>query len=427
MLKICVESDYKAAIKWTIDLISKDQDFKWEDASFENANISIGKGPKYDIRISEKIFEGLKKHKYDSRLYFDNELIIRNAKGEEDYISTIFYLVNAFQEYELEQKLEDHYGRFPYSNSVQKRFGIVDKNYVGELIARFMQGHKVLRNLVPAQLPKTKIFLSHDIDSLYGSLYFDGKWAFKHLHFGKMAELIWQTVLRKPPWFNIDRIMKMHSEYDMKSTFFWIMSHGRDSHGIKNGDYQISNKQIRNQISEIKNAKFGVGLHKSTMETSFQKELANSPVEIKSNRYHFLKFNLPAAWNELQTSGIRLDSSLGFAEHMGFRNSYGKPFRPFNLVENRPYDFLELPLNIMDGSFVYYQNIRDASVYTQIIDFIEKNKSNAVLSILWHNNELSPYFYNDMFQNYKKLLAYLHEEKFDTLTDEALINEYLHV
>lgn len=427
MLRVFIDPTFRNQVKWTLNLIAKDQSFSYVLVDSTDADLRISLAPESDVQISEDLFNGIKQKKFDANLYFSNELIIRNKQGNEDYLSTIFYLVNAFQEYQLEDHKKDHYGRFPFKQSVQYRFDIVEKNYVGELIARFMQSHPSLKKLVPKELSKSQIFLSHDIDSLYGSLYFDGKWALKHLNVGKMATIIWETVLRKPAWFNIDKIMNMHSLYDMKSTFFWILQQGKDQHGIKNGDYNIKSPKIINQINKIKDKGFQLGMHKSTMNTSFQQEKDNLPIPLKSNRYHFLKFNLPDAWEALETSKLKLDASLGFAECMGFRNSYGKPFQPYNLETNAAYSFLELPLHVMDGSFVYYQGIRDASVLNSIIQFIEKNKYNNVLSILWHNNELSEYFYKDMFENYKKLLAYLYEEKFETVQEDQLIKEYLYV
>ena len=67
----------------------------------ESADLSIGLDSNYDIHVSNVLFDGIENGQYNSKFYFKNELVIRNIKGEEDYLSTIFYLVNAFQEYHL--------------------------------------------------------------------------------------------------------------------------------------------------------------------------------------------------------------------------------------------------------------------------------------------------------------------------------------
>ena len=71
---------------------------------------------------------------------------------------------------------------------------------------------------------------------------------------------------------------------------------------------------------------------------------------------------------------LKVDCSLGFAETPGFRNSYGQPFLPYNLSEDRPYRFVEVPLNIMDGTFQRYMKVPVKETATRVIDFFEKNK-----------------------------------------------------
>lgn len=427
MIKIYLESPFAPEIRWVVDLIARDRQFSWVEVARQDADLLIGHAKDFDIRISNSFFQRIFQKQYSADLHFSAEFIIRNHWGEADLISTIFYLVNGIQEYDYPRSEKDRYGRFQMKGSAQYQFGALQKNYVGELITRFMQAHPVLIGHIPKKERKTRIYLSHDIDYLYGSLYFDGKWALKQLKIGKFLEILSKTILMDPPWFNIDRIMKMHTEYDMRSTFYWIMSHGRDKLGIQNGDYRIGRKNIREQIMRIKEQGFGVGMHKSTLNTSFAEEMERSPVPIHNNRYHFLKFKLPDAWSALEDSGIKLDTSLGFAESIGFRNSYGLPFIPYNLKERKPFSFVELPLNIMDGSFVYYQNVKDASVFKSVRDFIEKNKTSAIINILWHNNELSDYFYRDMFKNYKNLLAYLYEEQFQTVLAVDILHDFQHI
>lgn len=427
MIRIYVDSLYEPEINWVLNLVAWDQKFNWKAVSRQDADLVIGHGKEDNIRVSKTFFQKILQNQTRPDIHFDQDLMIRNEWGEEDPVSTIFYLVNSLQEYDHPESGHDKYGRFPYTASLQYEFGITEKNYVGELIARFMQLHPVLADFTLKNPGRSKIYLSHDIDSVHGSWKTDGKWALKRGHLLQAVNIFIQTVLFDPPWFNMDRIMKMHSEYDMRSTFYWIMSHGLDKYGIQNGDYSVMDKNIRDQIIRIKENGFGTGIHKSSLDSGFSEELMRSPVKIRSNRYHYLKFSIPEAYEDMENSGIRLDTSLGFAERSGFRNSYGRPFKPYNMEERRAYDLVELPLNIMDASFVYYQNVRKGQVYTQIRDFIEKNRTNTILNILWHNDELSPYYFGDMLENYKQLLVYLYENKFETLLEEDILALFDHV
>jgi hypothetical protein len=62
---------------------------------------------------------------------------------------------------------------------------------------------------------------------------------------------------------------------------------------------------------------------------------------------------------------------LGFAEHYGFRNSYGKAFQPFDISSNKPFDFVEAPLNFMDTTFHQYIKMPSSKIGDIIIEFYE--------------------------------------------------------
>jgi hypothetical protein len=142
------------------------------------------------------------------------------------------------------------------------------------------------------------------------------------------------------------------------------------------------------------------------------------------NRYHYLKFNLPNGYDNIEESGLKLDASLGFAEHYGFRNGYGYPFHPYNISKNDKYSFLEVPLNIMDGTFQRYMKVPIEKTADTIIDFLETNNQNALLSILWHNTFFSNYKYKGYLKEYKKILKYLYDSKFHNINQSEIIREF---
>ena len=114
---------------------------------------------------------------------------------------------------------------------------------------------------------------------------------------------------------------------------------------------------------------------------------------------------------------------MGFAEHYGFRNSYGKAFQPFDIKNNKPYDFIEAPLNFMDGTFHKYMKIPANKIGNIIIDFFENNPINCDFSLLWHNTYFTNYKYNTFIKEYKKVLAYIYEKKISYLTPNELIEQ----
>lgn len=354
---------------------------------------------------------------YSWEFYFKDKLNIQCNDGRIDHLSTAFYMVNSFQEYNASAGKFDNYGRFMFDFSYQKKFGCIEENLVQKHFDLFCKENFSFNHL-SLRIKKTKVFVSHDIDTIYGSFFEDGLWALNKGRIDIILKLLMQAILLKPDWVNMDKIVKINNEYDVKSTFFWLVNKGRGIENIKNADYSV--KKIKNIILKLES----FGLHKSCTTDSFNDELAKFSLPTHLNRYHFLKFQIPSAWNEIEKSPIKFDASLGFGERYGFRNNYGLPFQPYNIKENRRYDFLEVPLHLMDGTFHRSMKIPKNKTAELIIQFFEKNSENCILSLLWHNTYFTNYKYNGYLDEYKKILSYFHDTGLQSVTPREILNEY---
>jgi len=363
--------------------------------------------------------EHIKKAPFD----FNNEGLIPNKDGAGDELFTAFYLINCLQEYTEGNR--DQIGRFKYENSYQQKSGKIEINFAADLLEQYFKRNfpEVLHNQVNE---KSRFFFSHDIDSLYGAFLQDGLAAVKKGRVDIITKLVFNTLLLKPEWFNIDKILKIESEYDLHSTFFWIVNKGRVSQTLTNADYDIGSEKLQNTLQHIEDKGSSLGLHKSVSDESFEEEIKKLGRNVLINRNHYLKFDLPSHFEKLEASPLKIDCSLGFAEHHGFRNSLGIPFVPYNFTRNTPYHFLEVPLNIMDGTFQKYMQLAPKEASRRIIEFIEKNKHNSVLSVLWHNHFFSSYRFRGFFEPYKELLIYLKEQNLNYINPEQLYQKYYH-
>lgn len=346
---------------------------------------------------------------------FDHRISFFNEFGRKDYIASIFYKINCLQEFD-EKAATDKYGRFTYTSSYQFKYQLIDKNLVQLEIDGFLSINHVIGNK-----KKSRFYISHDIDTLYGSFLQDGLWAVKNKKLGVIIRLIFNEVMQRPHWRNIDKILKISNEYDVYTTFFWLVNAGKGSFSIKNSDYSIKKEQ--SLINLVKQAGSFNGLHKSCSDETFEQELEKCGFQTVFNRYHFLRFNTVEDWTKLSDSSIKLDCSLGFAEHYGFRNSYGKAFQPFDIVSNKPYDFIEAPLHFMDTTFHQYLKSNVNTIGTTVIDFFEKNNLNCDISLLWHNTFFTDYKYNSYLKEYKKILCYIYENKIEVISPIQLIEE----
>ncbi|MEP6794372.1 MAG: hypothetical protein ABJB16_08605 [Saprospiraceae bacterium] len=424
MIKLFIKKNenYSKPLEYILRTLAKNKllSFAFIDEKNE-ARIIFDHSDSRSIPINLPLFDSLLQRKvYNHEFYFPDEpRIIFPDSRKPDWLGTAFYMINALQEYGQGDVNDssDQYGRFRFDRSYQYRYNCIDQNLVQICFDQFCSEH-ALKPMTSKKGRATRVFLSHDIDTIHGSFLQDGMWAIKNGSPDIILKLVMNEVLLNPHWKNIDRISKLHTEHDLKSTFFWLATRKIAENGIKNADYTIEELRGQSKFSSSN------GLHKSSYTTSFSEELQTLPFTTNLNRYHFLKFTLPSAWKSLEGAGIKFDASLGFAEQYGFRNSYGLPFQPYNLNTGSPYPFVEVPLNIMDGTLHRYMNIPLKDTATTIIDFMEKNSMNCIISILWHNTYFTSYKYGGYLEEYKKVLLYLNERGITSITPEEIINEY---
>jgi hypothetical protein len=376
------------------------------------------------IEVATSFYQNLHKGIFSHECHFKNDCFIRNTEGVIDYLATIFYMVNCLQEYNLSESVLDKYGRFRYTESFQYRFGNVTENLVQPCIDAFCEGHIALKEYANKH-QTSKILLTHDIDSLFGAWKMESRWALKKGRLGLMLKFIFEVFTQKHSWFNIDKILKIHTENDVKSTFFWITQRGRGAFGIKNADYDIQSPIIQKTLIDVRAAGFEVGLHKSSMESTFAEELSRLPKgHVSANRFHFLIFNVPQGWQDLEKGHVSFDASLSFAEAYGFRNGYGLPFQPFDWTQQRTLETLVTPLNIMDGTLGDYMKIPAHQIQNHITDFFYKHRNNCVLTLLWHNTEFSEYHFKEYLEIYKGVLTFIQESNMPVTSVFEILEMY---
>jgi hypothetical protein len=416
MIPVYVKSgeNYTNIVKYILKLIEKNQ-----SVSFKFLEDKTGAKIIWDHLDIESqyihlhFYESIKKGKFDTQI--DKNVIIQNESGKKDIIASIFYKVNCLQEFGLNEAL-DEYERFQFTSSYQYKFELIEENLVQSEINEFLK-----QNNIQGESKRSRFFISHDIDTIHGSLFQDGLWAVKNKKVGVVLKLILNEISRKPHWRNIDKILKISNEYDVYTTFFWLVNQGVGLANIKNSDYKI--EQQKDLIDLVEKSGSFNGIHKSCSTDSFETELKKSNLNTTFNRYHFLKFSTATDWEILSESTIELDCSLGFAEHYGFRNSYGKAFQPFDILSDKPYDFVEAPLHFMDTTFHQYLKTPKSKIGEIVIDFYEKNNQNCDFSLLWHNTYFTDYKYNSYLPEYKKILAYIYESRIEVLSPNQIIEE----
>jgi hypothetical protein len=178
--------------------------------------------------------------------------------------------------------------------------------------------------------------------------------------------------------------------YDVTSTLFVVprKAHRRDP------NYFL--QDISEPLKEAAKHGFPVEIHGSYESSLDARTLLPEAAELHKilqnpptgNRQHWLRFgNTADLFRIVEEAGLQFDSSVGFTDLVGFRSGASFAFPPYNLKEERAYDFLEIPLAIMDGSLVEQSCATNESPQF-LADRIlaeSRNRGWGGISILWHN------------------------------------------
>ncbi len=421
MVRVYIEENllFKNKVIWFFELIERNHNAKIVfEKSYENADFTIGIMESADITLSKDFYEKLNKGIYCHNIHMtDGPYILKNNK-EIDYISSVFYLTNCIQEYYSDDL--DEYDRFKYQNSLQKKWGIISKNKVLEYIRSFCARYNIA-------IGKSKLdgfLLSHDIDFLNKGWKHELLYNIKLLKIHSVISIMYARAFGKGVFNNIVDIAKLEDRHKFTSMFFWLPRQGQCKKGIQNSDYDMKSRLVRHVITKTFVFGSSHGLHKSSFETTINEECTQLGFPTSINRFHYLKLKLPESFDQLQNSAIRIDCSLGFPEHIGFRNNYGLPFFPYNLKEDRPYSFLEVPLHIMDTTFTKYMKLPKDKIPQYMYEWIDAVKEDALITILWHNNYLSEHSQKEMKKIYIQLLGFLSNQKLKNVSYPLIESVY---
>ncbi|MBO3269273.1 DUF7033 domain-containing protein [Hymenobacter defluvii] len=361
-----------------------------------------------------------------------------------DIISAAFYLLSGWQEYHSEER--DQHGRFPYAASVQKQYDFVTVpvvNYYFDVLKTAVE-HATGQSLPPRRWANNAPFaacITHDVDNLYSAWKAPAKAAWQRRDWLGFGRQLWRHFTRKDAWDNLEEVQKAVAAYGAKSTFFFLTEHREAADGTPNADYRLPRIWPR-MAARLQNAE--IGLHASLGTATHGGRLGRDwqrlPPRTGAIRFHYLSWEPRITPTLLSMIGFAYDSTLGFAEHFGFRNSYCLPFYPFNFTadsfEHDPPQiklfsvgsqpdvyttlgsknsiqtsrFLEIPLNVMDTTLHHprYLQLPPDEVLPALLPMLQEiEKFGGVCTVLWHNQNFDPANTHNGPRQFHELMRYL--------------------
>lgn len=347
-----------------------------------------------------------------------------------DVISAAFYLLSGWQEYFSEER--DQHDRFPYSASVQQRYGFVTVpvvNYYFDVLRRAVE-HVMGRPLRPrrwAEGASFATFVTHDIDSLYSAWKQPAKTALRHFDAYGFLHQFGRHLAQPDAWDNLAQVQQAVAQYDAQSTYFFLGNHRPSPTGTPNADYRLGAPAVQRQIRQLHESGAEIATHGSlgtdTHEAGLWQETEMLPVKPLGNRFHYLRWEPRITPYVVESTGFHYDSTLGFAEHFGFRNSYCLPFYPFDFEQSRAFDFLEIPLNLMDATLHHprYLQLAPDEIMPAIEPMLgEIERFGGVFTLLWHNENFDPANELNGPQEFHRIMAYLRSRNTAFLTGRQI-------
>jgi hypothetical protein len=329
-----------------------------------------------------------------------------------DVIGSVFFLVSRMEE--IIRTERDGHDRFPVTASVAHAEGFVERPLVDEYVDLLFAALRTLWPGVERRPTEFRLRLTHDIDRPFAAL---GQPAWRIARslgadIGRRREP--KLALRRlraaadaragrvdrDPFATFDFLMTMSELHGLHSTFYFMAGNEPTDADFR---YRLSDAHFRPILREVHERGHEIGLHASYVSHgSAERTRAEAAALVEACRkagfdqpswgvrQHYLRFANPATWRHQEAAGLAHDSTLCFAEQVGFRSGTCREHPVFDLLERRQLALRERPLVVMDGSLLVYMglDLEEAARRTRIIvGACRRHRGDAV--VLYHNDTLA--------------------------------------
>jgi hypothetical protein len=294
-----------------------------------------------------------------------------------DIVASAFFWLSDWQQCYITDR--DEHGRVPFKHSLQHALGVGQRPLVNEyawLLEKAAQSTG--QPLVKRQWPNSNFALAitFDIDSMrkkrVQSVWEKTKSLTGNDRQGSSVTQNWKTWGRAvgqslrpsdPTRSSLTQILDQLEQQGLNGTFF--LKSIIDRHSLDERDY-LDTAFFRRFLDRLKNHGHEIAFH-SSYEAGVNPHLLESELEqlrtytdvddIVTHRAHYLRYDPVTLIDELCHSDLRIDSSIGWADQIGFRTGSCWPHRWFNIAENKVSEIWEMPMMAMDLQLTKYMRL----------------------------------------------------------------------
>ncbi len=342
-----------------------------------------------------------------------------------DFFSASFFFLSCYQE--LVVKDRDAKGRVPLSKTLQYQLGRIRVPIVNQYLRIFLEAVSTLWECKFDYKPMPNggnafCAMSHDVDYIDCSA----------TEYIRRLVNQRQSLTRGPKSlaylgrnafgrkYVFSMMKNVESAFGVRSTNFFLSNYSKPPHRSFTkkliSGYQSSSCEIGHHISD-----------RSIFEESLiadKNRFSTISSSLCGARVHTLRFETQRLFQQLEAEGYQYDSSLLFAEDIGYRTGFTYPHYLFDFSRQKPFNVVEVPLNIMDTTLVdqKYLMLSDQEAERLLIDALRSFISfGGGLTILIHNS----FFYINTpgrLKMYERLFQFLTEQGVGIGTCEQLYN-----
>jgi hypothetical protein len=326
---------------------------------------------------------------------------------EADIVAATFFVTSGYEETIIPDR--DHAGRFPANRSLRWP-GLIKRPLVDEWAQSMSKSFKFESHRINSRFA---IALSHDIDSLNkGTLeaLYDRLIRHPDRHtLSAIWRIITEHLRRGDLYDNLHDLVKNEKARDVRSTFYMLKKTGYS----EDANYEWNEPSVLNWMRDIVAEKWEIGLHGSFFSLTDKAFLVQEKREleqvlghsVRGGRQHFLRFTIPDSWTTQSDAGFFYDTTLGYADAIGFRNGLARPFQPFDVQTRKRLTIWEMPLVIMDATLKQYLGLSAEKAYSQSTEILQSVRQvNGMVAVLWHNTYFTSYKYPGYAQVYWQII-----------------------
>jgi hypothetical protein len=328
-----------------------------------------------------------------------------------DIFGSAFFMLTRYEE--VVKPTRDQHDRFPATASLAYQEGFLEQPIVNEYLEILWSCMKRLWPRLERRRREYRLVLSHDVD--FPLSVADERWpaALKivagdivrrkdlSLAGRRLYSRICASFRRfdHDPHNTFDFIMNTSERHGLRSAFYFIADCSADVGGRR---YSIDMPWIRDLMRCIHTRGHEIGLHPGYNTHCDASRTERELIKVRSaaeqegitqdqwgGRQHYLQWKAPITWQNWEDAGLTYDSTLSFADHVGFRCGTCWEFPTFNLKTRKSLKLQERPLIVMEGTLLHYMRLSPEQCLDRIARLGAVCRAySGSMTVLWHNSML---------------------------------------